>query len=431
MSQINTPSQPINRIFEFNGKGGEYFSIWIVNVVLTILTLGFYSAWATVRTKQYFYGNTKLDGVSFQYLAEPKQILKGRILASLIFVSYYAAALFYPTAAVMILLALLALGPVFLIWSMSFQLRNSAYRHVSFLFQRDYAGAYKTFALPIVLIGGFILVSNLYLPEELKIGDPQTASIASCDAAIDVSYEEGDAPINTSVPAELTEADEGSPMSPELKTYLAIQMLFIFSLIFLTPLWDYFMTRFRVIHSQYGNEPFTFEVNARQFYGVYGRLIIISFLMLVLFAVFASVIMPLLTTSLGAEGNEEKTKATAGSLAGMSILLLIPLYLWFFAYFKAKRTNLIYSHIDLDGMKLRCNMKTGYLMYLYFTNTLAMAVTLGLLMPWAMVRTARYRASVTSVHTSGPIEQFSAAQQKQQSALGEELGNIFDMELGI
>ena len=39
---------------EFSGRGGEYFRIWIVNLVLTILTFGIYSAWAKVRTKRYF-----------------------------------------------------------------------------------------------------------------------------------------------------------------------------------------------------------------------------------------------------------------------------------------------------------------------------------------------------------------------------------------
>ena len=34
--------------FEFRGDGMEYFKIWIVNILLTIVTLGIYSAWAKV-----------------------------------------------------------------------------------------------------------------------------------------------------------------------------------------------------------------------------------------------------------------------------------------------------------------------------------------------------------------------------------------------
>ena len=74
--------------FKFTGKAGEFFAIWIVNVALTILTLGIYSAWAKVRTHQYFYGNTFLADASFRYTANPVQILKGRIIAFIVFVMY-------------------------------------------------------------------------------------------------------------------------------------------------------------------------------------------------------------------------------------------------------------------------------------------------------------------------------------------------------
>ncbi len=35
--------------FQFTGSGKEYFGIWIVNILLTIVTLGIYSAWATEK----------------------------------------------------------------------------------------------------------------------------------------------------------------------------------------------------------------------------------------------------------------------------------------------------------------------------------------------------------------------------------------------
>ena len=58
-------SNNVDGQFEFSGKGGEYFRIWIVNLALTILTLGIYSAWAKVRRLQYFHRNTALIGNSF------------------------------------------------------------------------------------------------------------------------------------------------------------------------------------------------------------------------------------------------------------------------------------------------------------------------------------------------------------------------------
>ncbi|HEY3984739.1 DUF898 family protein, partial [Cedecea sp.] len=76
----NTSQSPGLHRIKFHGAGGEYFSIWLVNMLLTCLTLGIYSAWATVRSRRYFYGNTELDGDRFDYHAKPVQILIGRLL---------------------------------------------------------------------------------------------------------------------------------------------------------------------------------------------------------------------------------------------------------------------------------------------------------------------------------------------------------------
>src|SRR5690606_19467483 len=66
----------------FTGSGGEYFRIWIVNLLLSILSLGIYSAWAKVRRQRYFHRNTRLAGSAFDYHARPAAILLGRIVAA-------------------------------------------------------------------------------------------------------------------------------------------------------------------------------------------------------------------------------------------------------------------------------------------------------------------------------------------------------------
>ena len=48
------PMPLVEHEFEFSGRGDEYFRIWIVNLALTILSLGIFSAWAKVRTERYF-----------------------------------------------------------------------------------------------------------------------------------------------------------------------------------------------------------------------------------------------------------------------------------------------------------------------------------------------------------------------------------------
>src|SRR3954468_4654839 len=83
---------------EFTGSAAEYFRIWIVNLFLSIVTLGVYSAWAKVRKKKYFYGNTRLDGDTFDYFASPIVIPNGPIVAVAVFVLYAFASELYPPA---------------------------------------------------------------------------------------------------------------------------------------------------------------------------------------------------------------------------------------------------------------------------------------------------------------------------------------------
>ena len=64
----------------FDGDAREYFGIWTVNVLLSIATLGIYSAWAKVRTRKYFLGNTSIDGRPFGYHATGRQVLIGRAI---------------------------------------------------------------------------------------------------------------------------------------------------------------------------------------------------------------------------------------------------------------------------------------------------------------------------------------------------------------
>ena len=104
-SPISPPStpEPLPRVllpFEFRGNGGEYFRIWIVNLLLTIITLGIYSAWAKVRRMRYFYGNTFVDGQSFEYHGQPLAILKGRLIVVAGYVVFVITSQIYPIFAV-------------------------------------------------------------------------------------------------------------------------------------------------------------------------------------------------------------------------------------------------------------------------------------------------------------------------------------------
>jgi uncharacterized membrane protein YjgN (DUF898 family) len=144
--------------FGFTGTGEEYFRIWIVNLLLTIVTLGIYSAWAKVRRLQYFSRNTWLNGSSFDYHGTPMAILKGRLLAVGMFAAYNIAVQTVPLLGLAIALLIAAIMPLLLVKSFRFRLSNTSYRGLRFGFFGSVKEAYMKFlALP------FMTLFTLYL----------------------------------------------------------------------------------------------------------------------------------------------------------------------------------------------------------------------------------------------------------------------------
>ena len=148
-----TPVKNTNAIpFEFHGNGSEYFKIWLVNIILTILTLGIYSAWAKVRHKKYIYGSTRLNGAGFEYLADPVKILKGRMIAGVFLVLYSTLSNLLPQIGFIFSLMLLAAVPWIVVRALAFNARNSALRNLRFGFSGKVKDAAKTFVLWPILV---------------------------------------------------------------------------------------------------------------------------------------------------------------------------------------------------------------------------------------------------------------------------------------
>lgn len=140
----------------FTGKASEYFGIWIVNVLLTIITLGIYSAWAKVRRNRYFYGNTVLLGRSFEYHARGLQILIGRLIVLGAFVALNVVAALVPVLVLLPTLVVLIALPWLVAKGLRFSARVTSYRNVRFDFVGGAGGAFKAF-----ILGGLLAVITL------------------------------------------------------------------------------------------------------------------------------------------------------------------------------------------------------------------------------------------------------------------------------
>ncbi|MDE0480371.1 MAG: DUF898 family protein [Gammaproteobacteria bacterium] len=89
--ESTTKQQTSIEPFTFHGNGSDYFRIWIVNMLFTILTLGIYSAWAKVRSKRYFGGNRLRNNISIEYVF---------LILSITFLIIVTLGFFYPWSAV-------------------------------------------------------------------------------------------------------------------------------------------------------------------------------------------------------------------------------------------------------------------------------------------------------------------------------------------
>src|SRR3954469_23066728 len=160
-ANTTAPAPPVIRAPEqlrFTGSGASYFGIWIVNLLLTIVTLGIYFAWAKVRRLQYFYRHTELAGTGFDFHGSPKRILLGRGIAFVMLVAYNMSVRLHSIWTLAVILVLAAILPWLLRNSLRFRLYNTSWRGTRFHFRGTVGGAYRVF-----LLNGFLSLITLYI----------------------------------------------------------------------------------------------------------------------------------------------------------------------------------------------------------------------------------------------------------------------------
>lgn len=163
---------------EFTGSGAEYFRIWIVNLLLSILTLGVYSAWAKVRRERFFLRNTLLERASFDYHGDPMAILKGRILVVVALVAINFAEKINPLMNLVASIVFLLLLPWMISRALRFRAANSSWRGLRFRFTGTPAGAAGAYVLwpflAIITLGLLFPVSlvkqRAYVINQLRFG---------------------------------------------------------------------------------------------------------------------------------------------------------------------------------------------------------------------------------------------------------------------
>ncbi len=368
--------------FVFTATGTAYFRIWIVNLLLTIVTIGIYSAWAKVRRLRYFYGNTTFDGSPFEFHGRPMALLKGRVIGLVLLVGYSQAARFSLMLWGFIVVALLASMPWLLWKSLRFRLANSSYRGIRFAFDGTIGHAYLTFTpLMLAALGpGMITV----------LAQPQAASSQAV-----------------------------------LLHFLGRLYLGLGIALLLAP-WFYFRLKaYQHRHARLGTTAFDFDGKVGTAYMIFAKAILIAIIFVVVAIVAGAIVGAPLWFLADAVGLNAKP---VGIFAGVAVAYLV--LITSMVTVRAMIQNFVWNHSTLGGQRFLSLVGRTRSFRIEIVNVFLTVVTLGLFWPFAVVRSLRYR--IESLEWGGDSAALARAPGDVRiGATGEETAELFGLDIAL
>jgi len=364
----------------FSGSGGEYFRIWIVNLLLTIATFGIYSAWAKTRRLQYFYRNTQLAGASFDFLGDPKAILRGRIVAVVLVATYQYAFGFSFEAGVATVCVLAAALPFMMRSALRFRLSNTVYRGLPFGFGGSLGGAYLVY-LPAIML--------LLVPSVLVVWIP---------------------------------------------THHWAMLGFL--LFFFWPVMHGAMKRYQHRHLMYGDQAAQFGLTkgrlARPYLKMIGLFFVSMIVLVIVVAVAAGLAVGVSIAlsgkhAAGANINQTMIGVFVGIASGAAAYLS---FLLCGLYVAVRMDNLAWSATSFPGVQITSRMRVRSYLWLQAKNVLLTIATLGLYRPFAVVRTWKYRLAHMELHAPDGFEQATLhAARPAAAAVGDGAADFLGVDL--
>lgn len=361
----------------FSGDGAEYFRIWIVNLLLTMVTLGVYSAWAKVRKTRYFWRNTSLYGQRFDFHGSPWAILRGRIVALILIVAYTWAFNFSAIAGLVTVGLLCAIAPWLFLRAQQFKLGNTSYRGLRFHLDARPRDAYRRL-LPLPLLWFSVTVAS--------------AALGAPEFVVD-----------------------------------ALSLL----VVVLFPWMHHQLKQFQHGQARYGSLSTSFEPCWSSFYGAYfiAALMIAGVSMIFVFLIMAvgGSTAPWLATRLGIEEQTiENITAVTGVVAGLVS------YLSVWPYLATRLQQAVWGSTSMGPVRFWTYIKAQELSLLVLKCALLTVLTLGLYWPFASIRLARYRVQCLELRTTLPPDQVVGdVRPRAPGATGDGAADFFGLDVGL
>ena len=483
----------------FEGKTKEYFGIWIVNLLLSIVTLGIYSAWAKVRRKKYFYHNTLIENVGFDYHAKPISILKGRLIA----VALIIVASVNPILQSLVLVLIFLFLPWLVVRGSIFNARNSSHRGLRFDFTGTFGKAIRVFiGLPLLtmislglavpyaaheknqfivnnhrfglsqfemkrVVGGFYKVYLIlvivpligilaaiaipaylgYVNKAKTINKVNISQSKPSQSRVSLPFNVAAfAPVNqvNIQPSTILDDKKGVIVDePKIKLEPVIEKIErVYSEANLNPAkqtpaetatekaQELTVAAQPVESVNQINEQLEVEsqdkileqdlqkIEEKMEQSEYAK---------------GQAPSQKKNVELSTEQKMQEWLQNPGILIAMlgGVMAYALFIFGTFGYLQARIGNLIWNNTTLDKLSFASNLRARDFAWIYFSNIVAIMLTIGLATPWAQIRLARYRASKLNIVGDVDFDQFVGDKKAEIKATGEEIAEIFDVDLSF
>jgi len=210
------------------------------------------------------------------------------------------------------------------------------------------------------------------------------------------------------------------------KVYLGGSFLTTITLGLYYPYWQTRIRKFMTDHSYFGNARFGFDGDGKALFGRFLALVAVIAGGLVFIGVsFGRVVMSAFAKG---ERAPDFVRALMGLIGPLLVSGAVVLVVWL--WFAAFRHRYNWSHTTFGTARFRSTVTAGPLFLLALTNTLLTVITLGLAIPWVIVRNAKFY--LANVQLDGPLDLTAILQEAQAAgATGESLADALDVDFGF
>jgi uncharacterized membrane protein YjgN (DUF898 family) len=389
----------------FSGTGGEYFRVWIVNVLLSIVTLGLYTPWARRRTARWFYDHTLIASSPLEFTAPLRKMVFSFILFALLYIAYQIAAeTGQETMVLFFIIAAAALAPY--IWgsAMRFRLASTRWRGLQLHFAAGWKDVYLA-SWPIFVMAATWIAINFGL-DALNAPDP----LAPASAA----------------PPRPGSAGPMPTLNPPMLGLIAVGV--ILSVLCIIRV-EFNYKSLLVLRAGIGKQHGRWKPVYSDFVRIWMATV----------AVFLAGVALILALGFSAFYT---VRALLAATQGATLILLIvfigvSVFLGLIlasaparAYREARMFKLIWSNVGLSQIaRFKCDLKHWPFVRLRLKNLLLTLLTLGFYRPFARVSEYRMKADSVTLHVKGGLDQLVGELVQQQEGIGDALADAAGLDI--